>query len=155
MHNKTERLVKIKKILLSNKISKQEELLKILTENGFSITQATLSRDLKELNIGTKYDKDFGHIYFIDKNIDEQNMPIELKSIVSLEISGNLAVLKTLPGFANSIAAVIDNKKIDTIIGTIAGNDTILIIIKKNLKKSEFVYSLSKEFVNIVKILKP
>ena len=157
MQSKIERQIKIKEILSVNKISKQEELLNILVEKGFSITQATLSRDLKELNVGTKYDKDFGHIYFIDgeQPMNTSTKAIELNSVVSLEISGNLAVLKTQPGFANSVAAIIDERNISEIVGTVAGNDTILIIIKENIKKTDFLDSLNKEFINILKILKP
>jgi len=157
MQSKTERQIKIKEILSVNKISKQEELLSLLIEKGFSITQATLSRDLKELNVGTKYDKDFGHIYFIDEeqSVNTSTEAIELNSVVSLEISRNLAVLKTLPGFANSVGAIIDERNIPDIVGTVAGNDTILIIIKENIKKTDFLDSLNKEFVNILRILKP
>ncbi len=157
MQGKTERLIKIKQILIENKISKQEELLKILVDNGFTLTQATLSRDLKELNVGTKYDKNFGHIYFVEeeKQIKKDAEAIELDSVMSLEISANLAVLKTYPGFANSVGAIIDKRNIPEIIGTVAGNDTVLIIIKENLKKTDFLNSLSKEFLNIFKILKP
>jgi len=60
MKNKTNRLIKIKELVLSNKFSKQEELLKKLISFGFNITQATLSRDLKELGVGTRYDKEYG-----------------------------------------------------------------------------------------------
>jgi len=157
MHTKTNRQIAIKEILSSHQISKQEELLTILTKKGFELTQATLSRDLKELNIGTKYDKNFGHIYFIP---NQSFTPIinevsELKGVISLEISGNIAVLKTQAGFANSVAVIIDNKQIDSIIGTLAGNDTIMIIIKEKVKKKEFIDSLNKTFTNIIKILKP
>jgi len=157
MHNKIERQIKIKEILVSNKISKQEELLSILTKEGFDLTQATLSRDLKNLNIGTKYDKDFGHIYFIpsDSPTPTEHIVQELKGAVSLKISKNLAVLKTEPGFANSVAVLIDKKQLPCIIGTVAGNDTILIIIDEKIKKKEFIDSLNKEFTNIIKILKP
>jgi len=157
MHNKTNRHIKIKEIITSNNISKQEELLKILQKEGFNITQATLSRDLKELNVGTKYSDEYGHIYFLPETEDNvtKKVPSDLEAVVSLEISGNLAVLKTLPGFANSVGAIIDNKKIKTIAGTVAGNDTILIIIKDKIKKTEFVNSLADEFTNIIKILKP
>ncbi len=158
MRGKTKRLIAIKEILFLNKISKQEELLNILVKRGFSLTQATLSRDLKELNVGTKYDKDFGHIYFIDNTEDEVEMqtnPSDLNSVVSLQISRNMAVLKTLSGFANSVGAIIDKRNIDCVVGTIAGNDTVLIVIQENINKQEFVDSLSKEFTNIINILKP
>ncbi len=157
MHIKADRLLQIKEIISKQNISKQEDLLNILHSKDFHVTQATVSRDLKELNIGTKHDNNFGHIYFIpeEDNLIKQNTLSELDGIVSLELANNLAVLKTLPGFANSVAAIIDSKKIETIIGTVAGNDTILIIINEKTKKKEFINSIYKEFSNIVKILKP
>ena len=157
MQDKTKRHIEIKEIISSSNISKQDELLNILLKKGFKLTQATLSRDLKELNVGTKYKDNYGHVYFLPDNEKQliNTLPSDLNSVVSLEISKNLAVLKTLPGFANSVGAIIDDKKINTIVGTIAGNDTILIVIKENIKKKEFISSLAKEFTNIIKILKP
>ncbi len=157
MHSKVSRLIKIKEIITSQNISKQEELLNILLEKDFNITQATLSRDLKELNVGTKHTDNYGHIYFLPeaKANEHKTLPSDLEAVVSLEVSGNLAVLKTLSGFANSVGAIIDSKNINTIAGTIAGNDTILIVIKDKVKKNEFVNSLTDEFTNIIKILKP
>jgi len=157
MKNKTNRLIKIKELILSNKFSKQEELLEKLIDFGFTITQATLSRDLKELGVGTRYDKGHGFIYQIfddGETINLQNQT-RLNSGVSLQISGNVAVLKTLSGFANGVAAVIDAKEIKTIIGTIAGNDTVLIVIRENVSKKEFLDSLLSEFTNIINIYKP
>ncbi len=156
MQNKKERLLEIKRIVSSNYITKQEELLKLLNLKGYDITQATLSRDLKELNVGTKYVENIGNVYFFpeEKNIT-YDVPSAIDAIVSLEISGSLGVLKTLPGFANGVAAIVDNKKIDTIAGTIAGNDTILIVIKENVTKQEFIDSLTTKFSNIIKVLKP
>ena len=157
MQEKQKRLIEIKEIINSQDISKQEELLNILLERGYKLTQATLSRDLKELNVGTKYIDNIGHVYFLPSSEKQvvNNLPTDLNSAVSLEISQNLAVLKTLPGFANSVGAIIDDRKIETIVGTVAGNDTILIVIKENIKKKEFISSLAKEFTNIIKILKP
>jgi len=157
MKNKTERLIKIKELLISSKFSKQEELLEILVNYGFKITQATLSRDLKELGVGTKYDKEFGFIYQIydDNETTILHNPTRLNSGITLEVSGNMAVLKTLAGFANGVAAVIDSKCIDTIAGTIAGNDTVLIIIRADISKERFLDSLIKEFTNIINIYKP
>ena len=80
---------------------------------------------------------------------------MELNNIISLEISKNIAVLKTKPGFANSVAVHVESKNIKSIIGTVAGNDTILIIIDEKIKKKAFIESLNKEFTNIIKFLKP
>jgi len=157
MQTKVERQIEIKGILSDYKISKQEELLTILVKKGFELTQATLSRDLKELNVGTQYSKDFGCIYFLPTQNPSiiTNEISELKGVISLEISENIAVFKTQAGFANSVAVIIDNKQIESIIGTLAGNDTIMVVIREKVKKKEFIDSLNKEFIDIIKILKP
>lgn len=156
MQNKAKRQIAIKEAIQQHNITKQEELLQILITQGFELTQATLSRDIKELNIATKHDALLGHIYFIPEgNSIEQDQVTELKDAISLKISKNLAVLKTKPGFANSVAAIIDNNKLEFIIGTVAGNDTIIMVIDDKLKKKEFLDALSKAFKNILSIYKP
>jgi transcriptional regulator of arginine metabolism len=141
--NRTKRLIEIRKLIRSNKISNQEELLNLLNMNGFSYTQATLSRDLKFLKAGKIADDEKGHIYILPGGIaEDQNSDIELKDAVtrgflSIEYTGNMAVIKTLPGFASGIAYVIDGMKAFEIIGTIAGDDTILIIPRDGVSRPD------------------
>jgi len=157
MQAKNQRQITLKKLIVENYFSSQEEILKALKNAGFEITQATLSRDLKELGVGTYRHDKYGHVYhlpdeaFIAINDDDVN---QLFAIKSLKISKNLAVLKTKSGFANSVAAILDQKKIETIIGTVAGDDTILIVIDENVSKEDFLASLKKHFKNIMKVYK-
>ena len=112
---------------------------------------------MKELNVGTVYNKKLGHIYVIpEKKMDiNSQLHNNLNNAISLEIPGNIAVIKTLPGFANSVAAIIDSREINEIAGTVAGNDTIIIVLKENIEKKQFIDVLQKEFNNIPEIIKP
>jgi transcriptional regulator of arginine metabolism len=145
MNTKTDRQTIIREIIIKNKISRQEDLLLLLINRGFDLTQATLSRDLRELQIGKIHDAHYGSIYFIPH--DENDQP--LRGALSITFSANLAVLKTEGGFANSVAVRIDNTKIDEVIGTIAGNDTIIIVFKDDVPKESFLEILSTHFPDI------
>ena len=145
MNTKTDRQKIIREIIIKNKISRQEDLLLLLVNRGFDLTQATLSRDLRELQIGKIHDAHHGSIYFIPH--EENDHP--LRGAISIAFSANLAVLKTEGGFANSVAVRIDNTKIDKVVGTIAGNDTIIIVFKDDVPKETFLEVLSTHFPDI------
>lgn len=149
MNNKADRQKIIREIIIKNKISRQEDLLLLLVNRGFDLTQATLSRDLRELKIGKIHDAHYGSIYFIPNDENEQ----PLRGALSIEFSANLSVLKTEGGFANSVAVRIDNTKIDEVIGTIAGNDTIIIVFKDNVPKESYLEVLSKHFPDINQLI--
>ncbi len=139
--NRTRRLLEIKRLIKDNKISNQEELLVMLNDNGYNFTQATLSRDLKFLKVGKLADDEKGHIYVLPNgNYEDQINEGELTDAVnigflSLDYTGNMAVVKTLPGFASGIAYKIDGIKAYEIIGTIAGDDTILVIAREGISR--------------------
>ena len=141
--NRTKRLLEIRKLIRNNKISNQEELLKMLISNGFKYTQATLSRDLKFLRAGKIADDEKGQIYVLPGDYDdEQIKDNEIKEAVSrgflsIDYTGNMAVIKTLPGFASGIAYRIDGMKAFEILGTIAGDDTILIISRDGISRQD------------------
>lgn len=149
MKTKTDRLEIIREIIIKNKISRQEDLLLLLINRGFDLTQATLSRDLRELKVGKIHDVHFGSIYFVPT--EESEHP--LRGVLSLEFSNNLAVVKTEAGFANSVAVRIDNTAIGEVIGTIAGNDTILIIFKEDTPKEKYMEILSKHFPELEQLI--
>ncbi len=146
MNNKNERLLKIRKLIGNKKISSQDELLKQLEINGFNMTQATLSRDLKLLRVAKMPDGDTGYFY----SIPEAESPVSPKSLESFPMNGflsmefvkGLGLMKTLPGFASSIASAIDMMKISDIAGTIAGDDTILLIPRDGARKNEITRKL-------------
>ena len=144
MEDKLARFSAIKKIIRLNKITCQEQLLEHLHENGFGVTQATLSRDLKQLNVVKVSDGIGGYYYTL---LESEAAPVSAQALLrdfergflSLQFSGNLGLIKTLPGHASSIAYALDNLKIYEIIGTIAGDDTILLIPRDGFPRQELV----------------
>jgi transcriptional regulator of arginine metabolism len=150
MSLKTKRLLAIKKIISSTKIGTQEELLDILVGKGFHLTQATLSRDLKFLKIGKVSDVKKGYVYFLPDSVENIktkniNSPIDnfpINGFISLKFSNNLGVMRTKAGYASSIASYIDTKDPYEILGTIAGDDTILIIPVEGVKVKDVKNSL-------------
>jgi transcriptional regulator of arginine metabolism len=146
MGNRTERLLAIKKIISMMKISSQEELLSLLDEQGLNYTQATLSRDLKFLKVNKIADPEKGYVYKLpDKNINLENDIAEsyaAQGFVSIQFANNLGVIKTMPGYASSIASLIDKANPFEIVGTIAGDDTILIIPHDNVSEKDVINTL-------------
>lgn len=149
MKNKAQRLLAIRKIIQEKEVFSQEELLRSLEKEGFELTQATLSRDLKQLKVvkapGTNGEYAYSIPGQIKKNVPtakgiESSFPA--MGFESLEFSGNLAVLRTKPGFAAGIASIIDSKYPFEIIGTIAGDDTILVIAREGISRQSVVDSL-------------
>lgn len=134
--NKGMRHLKIREIIAKHEIETQDELVEKLREEGANVTQATVSRDIKELQLVKVPLSDGRYKYSLPP--DQRFNPIQkLKramsdSFVSMERANNLVVMKTLPGNANSIAVLIDNLDWDEMIGTICGDDTILIICRDN-----------------------
>ena len=145
---KTQRLIAIKQIVSEKKISSQDELLTLLNNQGYQITQATLSRDLKYLKVAKVPDSEVGYRYVVPENGQknpEEQLTLEgfpMNRISSIEFSGQMAVIKTRPGFANSIASVIDSYGIFEVLGTIAGDDTILLINRDGVSKTDVINAL-------------
>ncbi len=148
MKSRLQRQVEIRKIIQNGNVRSQEELLVELKAKGFDMTQATLSRDLKELQIAKVPHPAKGYVYVFPEgktisNSKEQNQVNFLADgFRDLRFSGNLAVLRTQPGYASSIAAVIDKANSWEILGTIAGDDTILIIQKEGISKLDLINAL-------------
>ena len=139
MKKKAGRLDTIKLIISNKEISCQEDLLKELMREGFKLTQATLSRDLKQMKVAKAAGMNGKYVYVlpndimykrnIDRNAGDMIMNNGFKS---LHFSGNIAVIKTRPGYASSIAYDIDNCDSGDIIGTIAGDDTIILVLRED-----------------------
>jgi transcriptional regulator of arginine metabolism len=148
MKIKTQRLSVIRQLIADHKVGSQEELLNLLDSEGFSTTQATLSRDLKALKVAKQPDVEGGYSYILpeenDQKEDDNNSEIfPVSGLESIEFSGNMAVIKTRPGFANSIASIIDSNSPYEVLGTIAGDDTILIISKEGVSRPDVINALS------------
>jgi transcriptional regulator of arginine metabolism len=148
MKNRTKRQLAIKQAILNGRISSQDELLHIMKDQGFELTQATLSRDLKILKVAKVSDQALGYVYVIPEGVNTENQRENSRinfladGFRDLQFSGNLAVIKTMPGYASSIAVVIDNAEPYEIIGTIAGDDTILVILREGVTHSDLINSL-------------
>ena len=145
MKEKNQRIQRIKDIISKRTIGGQEELLRILVdEEGYDLTQATLSRDLKALKVAKIADENGGYRYIIQ---DEFNKPHSLGSgFVSMKASGNVVVMRTLPGYANPLAVLVDNHQHEMLLGSIAGDDTIIFIMDEDNHNREIVL----EFLNSV-----
>jgi len=115
-------------------------LLALLERQGFSMTQATLSRDLKYLRVAKMPDSEKGYIYMLTErqlNNPSENEDIPITGFVSIDFAQGMAIMKTLPGHASSIAYALDNLNSYEIAGTIAGDDTILIIPRDGVTKGD------------------
>ncbi|MBP6230933.1 MAG: ArgR family transcriptional regulator [Paludibacteraceae bacterium] len=149
MKTRNKRLEAIKKIISNSSISSQEELLEAILSMGFSVTQATLSRDLKQLKI-TKILTEGGiYEYVIPFTNYANKAASNNREIISIEFSGQLAVIKTRAGYANGIASDIDLQISELILGTIAGDDTILLIPKENVSRDEIRIAM-RAFVSFI-----
>ena len=133
MNQKTQRLSVIRKIIRSEFISSQEELIARLEEHGVKITQSTLSRDLKFMHVAKVPHKEKGYIYVLP-NSTQSDMHISTNisdNITGIAFSGNMCVISTKPGYASAISVPIDNRAISEVLGTIAGDNTILLILRE------------------------
>ncbi len=143
MDTKGSRLEVIRLILSSQEISSQEDLLKRLQQEGFLLSQATLSRDLKQLKVAKAASMNGRSIYILPNNAMyrrvREHRPIQemllSSGVQAIHFSGNLCVIKTRPGYASSVAYDIDNANIPEVIGTVAGDDTIMIVLEENYSR--------------------
>lgn len=124
----------VRELIAGGAISSQEQLLQRLAAGGLSTTQATLSRDLKVLQVGKLPDGRGGYRYAFRDQLDQAGSAASLRSVFahgfrSVAYSGNLAVVRTLPGHAASVAFALDKLQVEGIIGTVAGDDTILAVL--------------------------
>jgi transcriptional regulator of arginine metabolism len=147
MRNKTKRLLATRKLIESELISSQEELIFRLKELGMETTQSTLSRDLKFMKVAKIPHKEKGYIYIIPENLNEQKeekiSSIITDAILSIDFAGNMAVIKTLPGYANAVTVLIDSENYFEILGTIAGEDTIFMVLREGVSRTELVEVLT------------
>lgn len=132
MVNKGQRHIKIREIITNDDIETQDELVDILKASGFNVTQATVSRDIKELHLVKVPTLDGKYKYSLPA--DQRFNPLQklkrslMDAFVRIDGAGNLLVMKTLPGNAHAIGVLLDNLDWDDIVGTICGDDTCLII---------------------------
>ena len=143
----------IVQILNAQVISNQDQLTRALSQQGIEVTQATLSRDLRDLRAEKKV-MDNGVMKYtiptnpkIERRVLGMDSEIARLSIRSVDFCGPFAVVKTKPGFANAVAYDIDDRGQDYVMGTIAGDDTILVIPREGVTKD-----MLREFLRAVKL---
>ena len=150
MAQKNDRLETLRMLFSSQELCSQDDVLKALGKEGFHVTQATLSRDMKQLKVAKAAMANGQYIYVLPtetmyKRVQKPMTAREMlltSGFMSISFSGNMGVIKTRPGYASSIAYNIDNARIDTILGTIAGDDTIFIVIDEKATAEEVKSSL-------------
>ena len=157
MKVKNNRLEALRLIISSQQLGSQDELLTALQNEGFKLTQATLSRDLKQLKVAKAASMSGNYVYVLPnetmyKRVNTPNTIREMMKVpgfISVNFSGNIGIIKTRPGYASSIAWNIDNSDIPEILGTIAGDDTIFIVIKEGVKHQQIINTLSDVVPNM------
>ena len=154
MKERLSRLKSIKKLIKNNRIESQEELLNHLQKEGFEVTQATLSRDLKLLKVGKVNDGNSGYVYTLPS--DEERVESEqifaqdfLRGYVSIDWSGNIVVIKTFGGHADSVSNALDCLNMDEILGTVAGENCIFACLREGVTGEQFMAALKKRIPDI------
>jgi len=143
---KKRRQAKILELIANNDIETQEELQDYLLKYGFEVTQATISRDIKELRLVKDLSSKGRYIYSTGKkrknNVAYRAGGIFSESIISIDYALNTIVIKCFAGMANAACAAIDTMDIEEILGTIAGDDTIFILCKTEDSAKNFTNRL-------------
>ena len=141
MKDRSARLRVIRRLIKNDRIESQESLLSRLEGEGFRLTQATLSRDLKLLKVG-KVSDGTRSIYALPNETERsESLRNYLRDVkrgwISIDFSGNIAVVFTLAGHANSVALALDRLEFPEILGTVAGDDTVLLVLRENVTRDQ------------------
>jgi len=136
--NKAKRIAAIKELIQTTEVGNQEDLLRMLSTKGFDVTQATLSRDLKQLKVAKITNSLGQYVYRLSQPavMASETKPSSFGSPsaqVAMDVSGNIMVLHTRAGYASGLAYEIDDKASEVIIGTVAGEDTIIAVMREGV----------------------
>lgn len=149
---KAKRHAKILEIIKTQPVTTQEELLQHLLDNGFQVTQATISRDIKELRLIKTLGNDGVYHY---STVQEESAHISSKfhslfidTVIHIDYAGNIVVIKCLSGMASAVCAAMDSLHRADIVGTISGDDTFLCVMKDEDKAIDLVTDLKKMLRN-------
>lgn len=136
----------ILKLIRENEIATQEELLNLLVSNGFAVTQATVSRDINELHLVKTQGKN-GQKYTINDRSAHNSKKfysIFSQSVITVDCAGNICCIKCFSGTANAAAATVDAMSYSEVVGTIAGDDTLFILLRTEASAVEFKEKIEK-----------
>ena len=151
MKIKNSRMETLKMLISSQELCSQEEVLQALEKEGYKLTQATLSRDLKQLKVAKAASMNGKYVYVLPNDTKYKRVTTPktaremmlVSGFLSIHFTGNLGVIKTRPGYASSIAYNIDSGDMPSILGTIAGDDTIFIAIREGVSQDRVITELS------------
>ena len=148
---KIARHAQIIKLIHQYDIETQEELAAKLNESGFSVTQATVSRDIRELKL-TKVQSENGGVHYAVMQNQDQEMSgkyvrVLKDAFLSMDVAGNILVIKTVSGMAMAVAAAVDAMKWKEVVGCIAGDDTIMCAIR-SVQDTEHVMDKIRKIVS-------
>ena len=138
---KTGRHARILDIIAEHPIETQDELLTRLREEGFKATQATISRDIKDLRLVKTLGSDGKYRY-----VSASRSSTDITSVNSIDVAQNLVVIKTLSGMAQAVCAALDSADYPSVVGTIAGDDTIFIA----CRTADLAVSLTEELKKLI-----
>lgn len=146
---KKRRLAKIIELINKYKIETQEELQTYLKESGFDVTQATISRDIKELRLVKELSDESRYIY--STGVKDQRAETDIRmsgifseSIISVDYAANMVCIKCCSGTAGAVCAAIDSSRWTGVLGTIAGDDTIFVLCRNEKAARVFTSNLEK-----------
>ena len=147
---KNVRQQKILELIEKYDIDTQETLIAKLAEEGYNVTQTTVSRDIRQLNLvkGTAANGSYKYISpgaRRDSNVPVLNSAIT-DSVVKIEAAGNIVVIKSFPGMANAVAVCVDSLHHDDIVGSVAGDDTVLLVVRDTNYATELAAELKETF---------
>lgn len=154
MKERTSRLKAIRNLIKNNNIKSQEELLGFLTKDGYEVTQATLSRDLKLLKVGKMSDGHEGYLYTLpseEESRENESIFVQdfMRGYVSIEWNSSTVVIKTFSGQANSVANALDSLNMKEILGTVAGDNCIFASLRHGTTGEQFMSALKKHIPNL------
>ena len=140
---KAQRQAKIVEIISNANVEAQEQLLQALTDQGFNSTQATISRDIKELRIVKELTSLGTYRYCVPEKdappaISDRLNNIFRECVISVDYAENLVVIHTLPGMANAAASALDAMRSGAVLGTLAGDDTVVIVMREGHAAAAF-----------------
>ena len=146
---KNARQEEIVKIIQSMEIETQDQLLEVLRSRGFSTTQATISRDIKELRMVKELTGSGGYRYAMADRKSSAASDTRLRNIfkegvVSAEVAQNIVVVRTMPGLASAACSALDGMEIEGMVGSLAGDDTGILIMRDNASAQQFVGEIHK-----------
>ncbi|MBE0679206.1 MAG: hypothetical protein IH592_10635 [Bacteroidales bacterium] len=147
--NRASRLILIEKLVRDNTITSQEDLLMLMEGAGMKCTQATLSRDLRQMGISRGFDGRGGYLYILPGREDDAPELLpgpETEAITAMTWARGMLLINTPPGFASAVAIKIDRARRYEIAGTVAGDDTILLIPRDNMSNEAIEECLSTIF---------